>query len=105
MVESGGVDQVVHCLGRDTVISRAAVELLFELLHDGSGWNLSVSKKLTQQNSAILFLVMLLKGPTKESAEKAEQILLKLCQEDDENISRAAAANWYKPLISRLCQG
>lgn len=105
VVESGGVDQVVHCLGRDPVISRAAVELLFELLHDGSGWNLSVSKKLTQQNSAILFLVMLLKGPTKESAEKAEEILLKLCQEDDENISRAAAANWYKPLISRLCQG
>lgn len=104
-MESGGVDHVVHCLARGPNISKAAIELLFELLQDGSGWNLSVSKKLTQQNSAILFLVALLKGPIKESAEKAEEILWKLCHDDDENISRVAAANWYKPLITRLCQG
>ncbi|XP_077239649.1 U-box domain-containing protein 43-like [Tasmannia lanceolata] len=105
LVESGGVDQVVRCLVRDPNISKAAVELLFELLQDSSGWNLPVSRKLAQQSNAILFLVMLLNGTIVESAEKAEAILLKLCDDDDDNISRAAAANWHRPLINRLSQG
>lgn len=105
VIKSGGIDHVVHCLGRDPNTSKAAVELLFELLQDCSGWNFSVLKKLTQQNSAILFLVTLLKSTIKESAEKAEEILVTLCHDDDDNISRVAAANWYKPLINRLCQG
>ncbi|XP_077248035.1 U-box domain-containing protein 43-like [Tasmannia lanceolata] len=105
VVDSGGVDQVVRCLVRDPNISKAAVELLFELLQDSSGWNLSVCRKLSQQNNAILFLVTLLNGTIVESAEKAEAILLKLCDDDDDNISCAAAATWYRPLINRLSQG
>ncbi|XP_058086052.1 U-box domain-containing protein 44-like [Magnolia sinica] len=105
LVESGGVDRIVHCLGRDPSISKPAVDLLFDLLQDGSGWNAAILKRVTQQTSSILFLVMLLNGPVTESAEKAETILLKLCDDDDNNISRAANANWYKPLINRLCQG
>ncbi|KAJ4968015.1 hypothetical protein NE237_014716 [Protea cynaroides] len=105
VVESQGVEHLVPCLGRDPNTSKAAVELVFELLQDRSDWNVSVLRKLSQQSSAILFLVTLLKGPVIESAEKAEKILQKLCDEDEDNIARAARANWYKPLINRLIQG
>ncbi|XP_043697760.1 U-box domain-containing protein 43-like [Telopea speciosissima] len=105
VVESQGVEHLVPCLGRDPNTSMAAVELLLELLQDRSGWNVSVLRKLSQQSSAIIFLVTLLKGTVIESAEKAEKILLKLCDDDEENIARAAKANWYKPLINRLIQG
>lgn len=105
MVEFKGLDHIIPCLGRDSSISKAAVELLYELLQDKSGWNVSVCRKLSQTCSAILFLVTLLKGPVKESAEKAEKILMKLCDEDEENISRAARADWYKPLIDRIIRG
>ncbi|KAF8388160.1 hypothetical protein HHK36_026826 [Tetracentron sinense] len=105
VVESHGMDHIVPCLGRDSNVSKAAVELLFELLQERSGWNVSMCRKLSQQNSAILFLVTLLKGTVRESAEKAEAILLKLCNLDEENIFRAARADWYKPLIDCLVQG
>lgn len=105
VVEFKGLDHIIPCLGRDSSISKAAVELLYELLQDKSGWNVSVCRKLSQTCSAILFLVTLLKGPVKESAEKAEKILMKLCDEDEENISRAARADWYKPLIDRIIRG
>lgn len=105
MVESGGLDHVIHCLGRDPNVSKAAIELLFELLQDGSEWNSSLLNLLTKKNSAFIFLVMLLNSTITESAEKAEAILLKLCDDNDDSISRAADANWYKPLVNRLCQG
>lgn len=93
------------CLGRDSSISKAAVELLFELLQERSGWNVSVCRKLSQQCSGILFLVTLLKGPVRESAEYAEKILNKLFDIDEETIPRAAKSGWYKPLIDRITQG
>lgn len=105
MVESQGLDHIILCLGRDLSTSKAAVELLYELLQDKSGWNVTFCRKLSQTSGAILFLVTLLKGPVRKSAEKAEQILMKLCEEDEENIFRAARADWYKPLIDRIIQG
>lgn len=66
---------------------------------------MSVCRKLSQQCSAIVFLVILLKGSVEESAEIAEKILLKLLEIDEENISRAAKAGWYKPLIDCIVQG
>ncbi|KAA8527687.1 hypothetical protein F0562_035444 [Nyssa sinensis] len=103
--ESQGFDHIIACLGRDSSISKAAVELLYELLQERSGWNASVCRKLSQQCSAIIFLVTLLIGPVKESADKAKEILLQLCDEDEENIIRAAKAGWYKPLIDQIIQG
>ncbi|XP_022722321.1 U-box domain-containing protein 43-like [Durio zibethinus] len=100
-----GLDHIVPCLGRDRSISMAAVELLFELLQDRSNWNVSACRQLSQQCSGILFLVTLLKGPVKESADYAEKILNKLFDVDEENISRAARSGWYKPLIDRIVQG
>lgn len=105
MVESPGWDRIIGCLGRDSSISKAAIELLYELLQDRSGWNVSVCKKFSQQCSSTIFLVTLLKGPVKESAEIAERILMKLFDIDEENISRAAKSGWYKPLIDHIVQG
>ncbi|KAK8281575.1 hypothetical protein V6Z11_D09G250800 [Gossypium hirsutum] len=105
VIEHQGFDYIVPCLGRDRSISMAAVELLYELLQDRSKWNKSFCCQLSQQSSAILFLVTLLKGPVRESADHAEKILNKLFDVDEENISRAAKSGWYKPLIDRIVQG
>lgn len=105
LVDYGGWDHVIPCLGRDPSISKAAVELLYELLQERSGWNVSACRKLSQQGSAILFLVTLLKGQVRESAVYAEKILNKLVEIDEENISWAAKSGWYKPLIDRIVQG
>nr|XP_048333286.1 U-box domain-containing protein 43-like isoform X2 [Ziziphus jujuba var. spinosa] len=105
MVESKAWDHIIPCLGRDPIISKAAIELLYELLQDRSSWNISVCKKLSQQCSAILFLVTLLKGPVRESAEMAEKILLKLFEIDEENIASAAKCGWCRPLVDRIVHG
>jgi hypothetical protein len=104
LVEAGGLEQVVRCLARDAKISNAAVELLFELLHNGPEQNVSIYRKLSQEKSAILLLVTLLNGTVVESTEKARSILEELCENDD-NIVQMAAANWYRPLIDRLYKG
>ncbi|KAH7665815.1 Zinc finger RING/FYVE/PHD-type protein [Dioscorea alata] len=105
VVEAGGIDHIVLCLSRGQIMSKPAISLLFEILHVSTKWNDSVCGKLKQHNSVVLFLVMLMKSTDRESAEKSEAILLKLCDDDDEIVSRAAAANWYMPLIDRLCRG
>lgn len=104
LVEAGGLEQVVRCLARDAKISNAAVELLFELLHNGPEHNVSIYRQLSQEKSAILLLVTLLNGTVEGSAEKARAILQQLCDNDD-NIVQMAAANWYEPLIGRLDRG
>lgn len=105
VIENRGWDHIVPCLGRGSGMSKAAVELLFELLQDRSGWNVNACRKLSQQCSGILFLVTLLKGPVRESAEYAEKILNKLFEIDEESIPRAAKSGWYQPLIDRIIQG
>lgn len=105
MINHEGWDHIIPCLARDSSISKAAVELLFELLQERSGWNVSVCRKLSQQCSAILFLVTLLNSPVTESAVYAEKILNKLFEVDEENIPRAAKSGWYKPLVDRIVQG
>ncbi|KAK6929881.1 U-box domain [Dillenia turbinata] len=105
VVECQGVEHIVHCLECDSSISEAALELLYELLQDSSGWNMSVCRRISQQSSSIHFLVTLLKGTEREAAEKAEAILLKLCDEDEKNISASAKEDWFKPLINCILQG
>ncbi|KAI3884015.1 hypothetical protein MKX03_005290 [Papaver bracteatum] len=100
MVESQGMDLIISCL-ECSHIAKAAIDLLFELLQGHSGWNLFTLRKLSEQSNAINFLVVLLET---ESAEKAEGILLELC-DDDEIVVRVAKAHWYKPLVNRIIQG
>lgn len=105
MIEYEGWDHIVRCLACDSNISKAAVELLFVLLQDRSSWDVSVCRKLSQQCSSILFLVTLLKGSVRESADYAETILNELFVLDEDNISRAARSGWYKPLLDCIIQG
>ncbi|PON40172.1 Coatomer beta subunit [Parasponia andersonii] len=105
LIESQGWGLIIRRLGDDAIISKAAIELLYELLQNRSGWNVSACKKLSQKSNAILFLVTLLKASVQETAEIAEKILLKLLEIDEENISRAAKSGWYKPLIDSIVQG
>ncbi|XP_026442756.1 U-box domain-containing protein 44-like [Papaver somniferum] len=101
VVESRGIDLIISCL-ECSHIAKAAVDLLFELLQGHSGWNLFTLRKLSEQSNAINFLVVLLET---ESAEKAEGILLELCDDDDDIVIRVAKAHWYKPLVNRIIQG
>ncbi|XP_065868299.1 U-box domain-containing protein 43-like [Euphorbia lathyris] len=105
LVNYEGWDHITPCLVCDSSISKVALELLYELLQERSGWNVFVCRKLSQQCSAILFLVTLLNSPVRESADYAEKILTKLFEIDEENISHAAKSGWYKPLVDRIVQG
>lgn len=84
---------------------KAAINLLYELLQDRTGWNVSLCRKLSQHHSAISFLVTLRKGPDEESAEIAEKILIELFDIDEVNIASAAKFGWYKPLVDHMVQG
>ncbi|XP_002527304.2 U-box domain-containing protein 44 [Ricinus communis] len=105
VVNYEGWDNIIPCLVPDSVVSKVAMELLFELLQDRSGWNVTVCRKLSQQCGAIPFLITLLNGPVNESAVCAGKILNKLFEIDEENIARAAESGWYKPLVERIEQG
>lgn len=101
VIASQEIHQIVPCLGRSLDVSEPAVELLYDLLQDCNGWNLSAYRKLSEECSAIfLYLVILMN----KKVEKAKTILLELCNDDD-NVIQAAKCNWYEPLIVRLVQG
>ncbi|XP_057506755.1 U-box domain-containing protein 44-like isoform X2 [Actinidia eriantha] len=105
VIESQAFDHIIPCLGVDSSLSDAALMLLYELLQDRSGWDASFCRKLSQHQRAIHFLVNFLKSPVSVSKERAEEILMKLCDEDEKNVVRAAEADWFKPLIGCIIQG
>ncbi|XP_016456369.1 U-box domain-containing protein 43 [Nicotiana tabacum] len=104
-VENQGLENVATCYGTDSTISGAAIELIYEVLQDRPGWNLAYCQMLSQQSNAILLLVSFLKSQAGPLAEKVEEILGKLCDEEEENIVKAAREGWYGPLIDRLHHG
>ncbi|KAG6394911.1 hypothetical protein SASPL_145502 [Salvia splendens] len=101
ILEKGGIEKIVLCLGLDPSISEAAVGLLYEVLLDRSSWNTSCCKRLSQQCDEIIPLLV---SVVKNESKLAEEILLKLCEEDD-NIIKAARVNWFRPLIDKVVQG
>ncbi|KAL2530756.1 U-box domain-containing protein 43 [Forsythia ovata] len=103
-VENQGIEKLVPCLGLNSTISKAAAELLYEVLQERSGRNVPYCRILSQQCNAILFLVSLLKSPIRALAEKSEEILTKLCDED-ENVIQCAKVNCFTPLIDRVIHG
>lgn len=105
VIENQVLDHIIPCLELASTMSVAAVELLHEIMQDTSGWNTLYFQKLSQQKDGITFLVRILGSPIRDAAEKAEQILMKLCDEDEENVIHAAKENWYKPLIHRINEG
>lgn len=104
-VENQGFENVVACFGKNYATSTAAIELIYEVLHDQSSWNLPYCQKLSQQSNSISLLVSFLKNQASPSAEKAEEILAKLCDEEEENIVKAAREGWYGPFIDTLHHG
>ncbi|XP_015158346.1 putative U-box domain-containing protein 42 isoform X2 [Solanum tuberosum] len=104
-VENQGFENVVACFGKNYATSTAAIELIYEVLQDQSSWNLPYCQKLSQQSNSILLLVSFIKNQASPSAEKAEQILAKLCDEEEENIVKVAREGWYGPLIDMLHHG
>ncbi|MED6143749.1 hypothetical protein PIB30_008695 [Stylosanthes scabra] len=104
VAESHGWDQIICCLGSDSSISKAAIDLLYELLQARSGWNECFCKNLSENQNAIPFLVALLKGSDNDSAEAAEKILTELFRINEDSITTAARFGWYKPLVDRMIQ-
>ncbi|CAJ2673929.1 unnamed protein product [Trifolium pratense] len=105
VVESQGWDHIISCLQNGSRISKEAIDLLYELLQDRSGWNRSFCKRLSEHPSAILYLVTILKEPVSDSTGIAEKILMELFEIDEENVSCAAKFGWYKELVDRIIQG
>lgn len=105
MIENQKFKDIIACLGCDSSVSESAVELLYELLLERSCWNVSYCRKISQQHGAIPNLVTLVKGSVRESLEKAIEILMKICYENEESIIIAAEAGWYKPITKRIIEG
>ncbi|XP_051129858.1 U-box domain-containing protein 43-like [Andrographis paniculata] len=103
-IENQGIERILPFLAMDSIISKTAIELLHEVLLDTSGWNTRYCQMLSLHSNAIPLLVSLLKIPENETARIAEEILVKLCETDD-NIICAAKANWFAPLISKMIKG
>ncbi|PIM98660.1 Ubiquitin--protein ligase [Handroanthus impetiginosus] len=103
-IENHGIEKIVPCLGSRSSITNVAMELLYEVLIDRSNWNTLYCRKLSEQCDAIPLLVFLVKNPVHETAKIAEEILVKLC-ETDENIIQAAKVNWFRPLVDKVIQG
>jgi hypothetical protein len=105
LAESQGWDHIISCLESDSNISKEAVELLYELLQDRSGWNQCFCKKLSENHNAVLFLVTLVKDPDNNSAEVAQKILMELFEINEDSLITAANCGWYKPLADRMVRG
>jgi len=104
LAESQGWDHIISCLGNSN-ISKAAIDLLYELLQERSGWNQCFCKKLSENDTAVLNLVTLVKDPGNDSAEIAKKILMELFEINESSIVTAANWGWYKPLADRLIRG
>ncbi|XP_027363688.1 U-box domain-containing protein 44-like isoform X2 [Abrus precatorius] len=105
VAESQGWDHIISCLGSDSSISKAAIDLLYELLQERSGWNKCFCKKLSENRTAVRFLITILKNTINDSAEVAEKILLELFEQNQETITTAANFGWYRPLVDCMIRG
>ncbi|KAI5421597.1 hypothetical protein KIW84_045139 [Lathyrus oleraceus] len=86
VVESQGWRYIISCLHNDSRVIKEAIDLLYELLQDRSGWNKSFCEKLSEHPSTVNYLVTILNGPVSDSIETAEKILTELFETDEENI-------------------
>ncbi|XP_024533623.1 U-box domain-containing protein 44 [Selaginella moellendorffii] len=96
VVQVGGLEQVVRCVGKST-LSKLALSVLLELLQ---GDERSACEKLCQEKRALLSLVM----RHNENEPTAKRVLEKLCS-SDENIVQLASMSYLDPLISSLHEG
>ncbi|KVH91275.1 Armadillo, partial [Cynara cardunculus var. scolymus] len=91
--------------GCESSLSKAALDLILELVIEESGHHMDYTRELSQQCNPVSFLITILKGSEVTLAEKAQEILQKLVDVDQENVIRAAKEEWYGPLVHRIIQG
>ncbi|KAJ9556668.1 hypothetical protein OSB04_011282 [Centaurea solstitialis] len=104
LLENEGFRYIVPCLGCESTLSKAALDLILELVVEESGQNMDYTRDLSQQCNPVSFLVTILKGSEATVAEKAHKILHKLMDVDQENVIRAAKEEWYGPLVDHILQ-
>ncbi|XP_024996045.1 U-box domain-containing protein 43-like [Cynara cardunculus var. scolymus] len=105
LLENEGFCHIVPCLGCESSLSKAALDLILELVIEESGHHMDYTRELSQQCNPVSFLITILKGSEVTLAEKAQEILQKLVDVDQENVIRAAKEEWYGPLVHRIIQG
>ncbi|KAL7610351.1 hypothetical protein Lser_V15G14066 [Lactuca serriola] len=105
LVANKGFCNIVPCLGCESSLSKASLELICELVLEESSQNMDHAREISQQCNPVSFLVTILKGSEMELAEKAQKILQKLVDFDDKNAILAAKKEWYRPLVGRIIQG
>ncbi|KAK9068201.1 hypothetical protein SSX86_012312 [Deinandra increscens subsp. villosa] len=105
LVENKGFCHIVPCLVCELSPSKAALELIYELMFEESGQNVDYTRELSRQCNPVSFLVTILKGTEAVLAEKAHEILQKLVDVDEENVIICAKEEWYGPLVDLIVQG
>ncbi|KAI3700834.1 hypothetical protein L2E82_45473 [Cichorium intybus] len=105
LVTNKGFCQIVACLGCESSLSKAALELIHELLVEESSQNMDYARELSQQCNPVSILVTVLKGSEVTLVEKAQEVLQKLVDVDDKNLILAAKEEWYGPLVGQIVQG
>ncbi|KAJ9556792.1 LOW QUALITY PROTEIN: hypothetical protein OSB04_011406 [Centaurea solstitialis] len=102
LLENEGFRYIVPCLGCESTLSKAALDLILELVVEESGQNMDYTRDLSQQCNPVSFLVTILKGSEVTVAEKAHKILHKLMDVDQEN-GRQRGMVWT--LVDHILQG
>ncbi|KAK9050105.1 hypothetical protein SSX86_030925 [Deinandra increscens subsp. villosa] len=105
LVENKGFCHIVPCLVCELSPSKAALELIYEIVFEESGQNVDYTRELSRQCNPVSFLVTILKGTEAVLAEKAHEILQKLVDVDEENVIICAKEEWYGPLVDLIVQG
>ncbi|KAI7748654.1 hypothetical protein M8C21_012454, partial [Ambrosia artemisiifolia] len=105
LIENKGFCHIVPCLTCELSSSKAALELIYEIVVEESGQNMDYTRELSQQCNPVSFLVTILKGTDAALAEKAQEIMQKLVDVHEENVVLSAKEEWYGPLVDRIVQG
>ncbi|PWA91393.1 zinc finger, RING/FYVE/PHD-type, Armadillo-type fold protein [Artemisia annua] len=105
LVENRGFCHIVPCLRCASSLLKAALDLIHELVLGESSRNMDYTKELSQQCNPVSFLVTILKVSEVSLAEKAQDILQKLIDIDEETVIIAAKEEWYEPFVDRIVQG
>nr|XP_043628700.1 U-box domain-containing protein 44-like [Erigeron canadensis] len=105
LVAHKGFCGIVPCLGCELILTKAALELIHELVIEDPGQNMDYTRELSRQCNPVSFLISILKDSEPPLVEKAQEILQKLVDVDEQNIIRAAKREWYGPLVHQVIQG
>ncbi|XP_031495822.1 U-box domain-containing protein 43-like [Nymphaea colorata] len=93
------IEYMVRSLSRATGEGVSAVSLLYELSKVSN-----VLERIGEVHGSIFFLVMMMKRDEPQAAKTASELLLSLSF-SEQNVVLMAKANYFEPLLQRLCTG